>query len=226
MELLLRLAIALSEPLLEFLIDDAQAKEGQELDGDAKTRFRSILALFSSCRVFATAAKVLPFMNIGACAFAAKWHRPCSVNTLIVGDGNMTFSLALARLGANLTHSSIMRSIMWCTTFDEEEALLRKYPETRSALRKLRMLQSSKCSINIAHGVNAANLCAKSFLGKDGAEVSFHSIIFNHPHLGIEDAERNGALLSHFSIARFNCFSQRKLICMCHLFRDKLNDGR
>ena len=70
------------------------------------------------------------------------------------------------------------------TTFDSEASLFEKYPEAGPAKRKLLQL-----GVSVLHGVNAISLPRMG---------SFSAIVFNHPHLGVEDAAMHRILLAHF----------------------------
>ena len=132
---------------------------------------------------------------------------------LTVGDGNLTFSLGLQRALANsfgqLAHLQTRKlSTSVCsdqvsqsskntgkvlslvnivaTTFDDETSLFEKYPESRPVKRKLLQF-----GVRVIHGINA------TALPSDGIGT-FSVIIFNHPHLGVEDAAAHRVLLAHF----------------------------
>ena len=116
---------------------------------------------------------------------------PASI--LTVGDGNLTFSLGLQRALALEASTALAPSgsdvlprlyRMVATTYDDEASLFEKYPEARPAKLKLQQL-----GVTVMHRVNAISLAG---LG------SFSAIVFNHPHLGIEDAKMHRILLAHF----------------------------
>jgi len=108
--------------------------------------------------------------------------------TLIIGDGNFSFSLALARLfgsGSNIT----------ATSYDTEHTVTQKYEE---ASQKLVLLQ--ELGTTIFHGVDATQLhiyLPQNQKGKSYnlAKLSppYDRIIFNFPHAGagIKDQARN-----------------------------------
>ena len=72
------------------------------------------------------------------------------------------------------------------TTFDDAVSLQCKYPESTHILTKLR----ERTNVTIQHQINAISLPPQ--LG------TFSMIVFNHPHLGIEDAASHRTLLAHF----------------------------
>ena len=115
---------------------------------------------------------------------ARLFHLPCRV--LTVGDGNLSFSLSLANMLRTIsTKTSLLQLV--ATTFDDQSSLHTKYPECIQITKRL-----ERCGAKISHRINAISL--PPTLG------SFSTIVFNHPHLGIEDAACHRTLLAHFSI--------------------------
>ena len=103
---------------------------------------------------------------------------------LTVGDGNLSFSLSLCHiLRAIVPQSSMMNFV--ATTFDDKASLCIKYPESEKIITKL-----LEKGVEIHHQINAVALPPR--IG------SFSIIVFNHPHLGIEDAACHRILLAHF----------------------------
>jgi hypothetical protein len=90
--------------------------------------------------------------------------------TLICGDGNFSFSLALSKM----TNEAI-----WATSYDSLPELLAKYPEFAAIRSQLKV---------VYHGIDA---CQLPFRNMD-------TIIWNHPHLGVEDFKLHQRLLAHF----------------------------
>ena len=111
---------------------------------------------------------------------------PCRV--LTVGDGNLSFSLALCNVLRTLfprTTSAPLITRLVATTFDDHHSLCLKYPESVHILEKLR-----EKGAEVQSRINAIAL--PDTLG------TFSAIVFNHPHLGVEDAGCHRILLAHF----------------------------
>mgnify|MGYP003706027821 CR=1 FL=1 len=132
------------------------------------------------------------------------WTRPLTCNglkILIVGDGNLSFSLSLAHFfNAFVPEANI---VLVATTFDERETLLQKYPETEKILAKLH--KCSRIKLSIKHRINAVEL--PTDMG------TFTHIYFQHPHLGIEDSIQHEILIAHFfSSCATNCLDKNGTI--------------
>lgn len=103
---------------------------------------------------------------------------------LTVGDGNFSYSLALARQQCQDTSGSALTA----TSYDSYDDLVAKYPESARICEQL-----AELGARVRHCVDATNLRAS--LGKRGV---FDRIVFNHPHCGEENVRRHQSLLSHF----------------------------
>jgi len=111
----------------------------------------------------------------------------CSVddgNVLIVGDGNFSFALALARLMKEEDESWPCK--IYATCFDDESTGRAKYADLATHVESLK-----KLGVHLAFGVDATKLSAT--LPKGWKSLLFSKIIFNHPHVGagIKDQDRN-----------------------------------
>lgn len=101
---------------------------------------------------------------------------------LTVGDGNFSYSLALAR------HEAVA---LTATSFDTFDELVAKYPEAERICSQLKALGAC-----VAHGVDATNLRATL-----RSSSTFDRVVFNHPHCGEENVRRHQSLLSHFFVS-------------------------
>lgn len=132
---------------------------------------------------------------------------------LTLGDGDFTFSLDLARFLVT-NHQSQCHCLI-ATGMDSAESLQLKYRDSSFVLRELTQvgLSSLTLRVQICHGVNAivwnnhsdndnssnhyapcgsiTNTTTTTTLSK--ADV----VLFNHPHLGIEDAALHSRFLCH-----------------------------
>ena len=101
---------------------------------------------------------------------------------LILGDGDFSYTLAL--LANNLFPSTNILA----TSYDSLQQL-QKYPASATIMAKI-----AKCSrFKLKHQVNAVDLA-----GTLGTATKYEMVIWNHPHLGIEDYRLHRQLLAHF----------------------------
>eukprot|EP01006_Ploeotia_vitrea_P052787 TRINITY_DN67725_c5_g1_i1.p1 TRINITY_DN67725_c5_g1~~TRINITY_DN67725_c5_g1_i1.p1 ORF type:complete len:435 (-),score=151.12 TRINITY_DN67725_c5_g1_i1:92-1396(-) len=118
------------------------------------------------------------------------------VRWLTVGDGNLSFSRAVWRRYRDRGDSLV------ATTFDSRTALLDKYPESAGILRAL----SGGGRVRVLHNVDATRLqeTLREQLGRLGDEAApldelrFERVVFNFPHLGVEDQRVHRRLLATF----------------------------
>jgi hypothetical protein len=112
---------------------------------------------------------------------------------LVLGDGNFSFSRSLCQSIEEFRGRSDFQVVL--TSYDSEQQLLLKYPECRTTLKYLK----SKQNVRLCHSVNAAlplqHLLAESFV--NGSINSYDYVIFNFPHLGVENSKLHSALLAH-----------------------------
>ncbi|KAI3652248.1 hypothetical protein MP228_003551 [Amoeboaphelidium protococcarum] len=141
-----------------------------------------------------------------------------SIRILALGDGNFSFSLALAKqlydsgefnqddhqlrpahmyLGLGVSDIHNVKIQMICTSFDSRAEVLEKYPESDGILRRL----SGYKDVQVLHQINAWNL--------DGhfPDQKFDIIYWNHPHLGTENFHLHRFLLAHFLHSAKNALS-------------------
>ena len=120
---------------------------------------------------------------------------------LLLGEGNFSYALARVRLHL-LKHDWDDYAIhMIATSYDSEEELYQKYPESRKVLTKLRQLdnkRSANCQISIYHRVDATNI--RGTLPEQALKdlINVDEITFCHPHIGSEDLRLNSSLVAHF----------------------------
>ena len=113
---------------------------------------------------------------------------------LILGDGNFSFSLALYKsldylcsyLGSSYSASD---SHIDATSFDDLNSLLSKYPETKHIIQFLQ----SKDNCQILHEINATRQLYHQLM----TDQPYDHIIFNFPHLGVENELLHSNLLGH-----------------------------
>jgi hypothetical protein len=109
-------------------------------------------------------------------------------NVLILGDGNFSFSYALC-VYLRGKAAAPPETTVFATSFDDADSLLDKYPETAGLLRAL----EAKHGCRVRHSVNAT----RPLLAQLRCSAPFQHIIFNFPHLGVEDAYLHSHLLGH-----------------------------
>ncbi|KAG7383741.1 hypothetical protein PHYPSEUDO_003356 [Phytophthora pseudosyringae] len=111
---------------------------------------------------------------------------------LTVGDGNFSYSLALAKQHQSRGEDAPLR--LTATSYDSYDELVAKYPECKRLCAQLEQLGAS-----VLHRVDATNL-RESLVAAGAAplELTFDAVVFNHPHCGEENVRRHQSLLSHF----------------------------
>jgi len=110
------------------------------------------------------------------------------MNVLLLGEGDFSFAAALARLPptesaavVGLPENSMSEISLTASSLDSEAEVLATYPEARLNL----MVAGERC--RILHGVDALRV-----------EGVWDAVVWNHPHLGVEDAQAHKCLLTHF----------------------------
>lgn len=153
---------------------------------------------------------------------------PEAERVLLLGEGNFSFALSLARYlrPALLTR----RYSLHCTSFDSAATLAAKYPEAAHILSALASFEN----ILLEHGVDATAL-HRSY----PASLSFDQVVFNFPHLGVEDCRLHASLLAHvfhsvrpflralgsvhISLSEDQCSRWRLLEVLCISYIDSLS---
>ncbi|XP_044392167.1 heavy metal-associated isoprenylated plant protein 41 [Triticum aestivum] len=109
-------------------------------------------------------------------------HYSSAQSILVVGDGEFSFSLALATAfgsGENIV----------ATSLDSYEALTEKYDDAKSNVRKLK-----KMGAKVLHGISAKSMKHHSYL----ETRQFQRIIFNFPHAGFIEDESEPCMINSF----------------------------
>lgn len=110
---------------------------------------------------------------------------------LLLGEGNFSFTRSLFTI---LIKNKI-ESEIYSTSYDKEEDVLLKYPEFDFICNELHKQSSHSCvRIFFIHSVNATNLNKNDTINK----ILYDEIIFNFPHLAVEDLFKHRSFLSHF----------------------------
>jgi hypothetical protein len=107
---------------------------------------------------------------------------------LTLGDGDFSYSLDLVQY---LSASSTTKNRVVVTGVDSLKDMQDKYKDCEYLLRQLRSTAKENLSVDVRHEVNAVS-------SKDKTSIEADVVVFNHPHLGIEDAARHGRFLHHF----------------------------
>lgn len=107
---------------------------------------------------------------------------------LTLGDGDFSYSLDLVRY---LTKNSTVANHVVVTGIDSLNDMQKKYKDCDFLLRQLRSAQNDNLTVDIRHEIDAVS-------SNDTPPTQADVVIFNHPHLGIEDASRHGRFLHHF----------------------------
>ena len=123
---------------------------------------------------------------------------------LLLGEGNFSFSLCLCKRIRELKRNLIE---IYATAFDSEEELYRKYPESRRTISLLQRGASKedRVTCRVLFGFDATRSFEQQLASAGVSEnIRFDSVIFNFPHLGVEDAKAHCCMMAHcmFSLRR------------------------
>jgi len=131
-----------------------------------------------------------------------------ALELLILGDGNMSFSLSLQNLLKQnspiaLEYLGIESPVPYnitATTFDSQEELLEKYQESAQILSQIKSTR--------LHQINAWELSSHF------PSTRFDIIVWNHPHLGTEDFRLHRFLLAHFFASVRDVLTPTGTVCI------------
>lgn len=111
---------------------------------------------------------------------------------LTLGDGDFSFSLDLAQYLYSEKNDKAANDIfLAATSVDSAEGLRTKYHDFEFISSKLITISKN---ISIHHNINAIVNDFDKSIPKD----QFQHVIFNHPHIGTENASLHNRFLSHF----------------------------
>ncbi|EJU02833.1 hypothetical protein DACRYDRAFT_78686 [Dacryopinax primogenitus] len=110
--------------------------------------------------------------------FVSPWD-----NTLLIGEGNFSFSLSLVQ------HHGIPGYRITATSYDTEEQLTQKYPE---AHENLRLLRENGVTVFLHVDARTLHKC-KTLVNISKRSGGFSRVVWNFPHTGagIQDQDRN-----------------------------------
>ncbi len=114
-------------------------------------------------------------------------------NILILGDGNFSFSLSLLNRLQTVSKQQVYQ--ITATSFDSQEEIRSKYPDSIRILSDFNKDQN----VSVLHDVDATKIETYESLKRRCIETgdSYSDIIFNFPHLGKEDCIAHSSLLAH-----------------------------
>ena len=114
------------------------------------------------------------------------------------GDGDFSYSLDMAKYLLSAKELPARSCHIVATGIDSLEEVNAKYRDTPFILKQLHSLNQSSdsVSVDVRHGVNAIQPPPSKEANHD--EWKSHHVIFNHPHIGTEDAALHSRFLSHF----------------------------
>ena len=109
-------------------------------------------------------------------------------DVILLGEGDFSFTRSL-----ELYFGSSSKPRLISTSFDSGEEVVKKYRDANVWLAKWRQGGSA---VQALHGVDATkDILAQ--LGPAAADCKCNTVIFNFPHLGVEDAKLHGAMVAH-----------------------------
>lgn len=139
-----------------------------------------------------------------------------TLKVLTVGDGDLSFSLALKRAFPEI------QTLVATTLVESQEKLLNTYPHAAAILQELTISPHERTSQNVTllYGVDATQLHHHFKLLSIQQASPFDLILFQHPHLGYDTVkdesskerhcQRHASLLAHYF------FASKQLLSLHH----------
>ena len=114
---------------------------------------------------------------------------------MTLGDGDFSYSLDMAQYLAALEEKPARKSRIIATGIDSLHELNAKYRDAPFLLKQLEYIDKNEesLSVTVCHGVNAVQPPPST----KPNEWKAQHVIFNHPHIGTEDAALHSRFLSH-----------------------------
>lgn len=111
------------------------------------------------------------------------------------GDGDFSYSLDMAKYLTSSKEKSARPCHIVATGIDSLKELNAKYRDGPFLLKQLQSLNSESLSVAVYHGVDAVQPPPAT---EEEDKWKADHVIFNHPHVGTEDAALHSRFLSHF----------------------------
>ncbi|EGD80579.1 hypothetical protein PTSG_01172 [Salpingoeca rosetta] len=130
---------------------------------------------------------------------------------LILGDGNLSFAHSVATRLLDAAAESSQPAKIVATTYDTEDMLLDRHPDSVTHLLALRAMPEL---VNVQTGVDATNIASTLDTQAAGHDV-FDEIVFTFPHVGGKcPIGHNRDLLCGFFASAKCCLAPRGVICL------------
>jgi Domain of unknown function (DUF2431) len=115
---------------------------------------------------------------------------------LTLGEGDFSWSADLAVfLAASSTTKVWASNRLVATALDSLDDLRRKYTDYDSIVKKILRMDSAHFRVQVKHEINAIDCFSSQNIKVEDMKADV--VIFNHPHLGTEDAALHGRFLHH-----------------------------
>jgi uncharacterized C2H2 Zn-finger protein len=158
-----------------------------------------------------------------AAAVGASTKRDAARTFLTLGDGDFSWSADLAAFLATAAPQQSSPLCTWPTTnrlvatgIDTLDDLRSKYTDYDSIVKKMLRMGSAHFRVEVKHEINAIDRIlpaapqdTSSNNDEDGMMLRADVVIFNHPHLGTEDASLHGCFLHHLFDAVNNTWMKK-----------------
>lgn len=128
---------------------------------------------------------------------------------LLLGEGDFSFTLSLCKI---LATRCPQRFVVYSTSFDSKDALDSKYKDAKAILRRIEQISmdESQVTVQVLHNIDSTRALVPQLSRELGSGVdinlSFDAVIFNFPHLGIEDAKMHSSMVAHSMHCIKQCF--------------------